>query len=191
MQLRSLALVGIFVACSALLPVQTSAQQNDVKSAADRLWAKLLTKCGDTYYTGGYSFGDDQHFEGLGLPLFPKPTSDDVTKAAAEFKGVSFVITTLNVTQADKLNGIEWSGILDLYSTAFRTKGPQDSGWGEWENGSGDRREAGASCCAREAYAGIGIDLVKQRGTWLYHGVPIERLEVIKPSCDEAKKINQ
>jgi hypothetical protein len=95
-----------------LLPVQTLAQPTDPKAVENGLWAKLLTKCGDAYYTGAYSFDDGRTFGLLekDLTVPGQMNSDDIPKAATEYKGLSFVIAPVRVSQADKLNGVEWHG---------------------------------------------------------------------------------
>ncbi len=189
MGLRASAFAGSVLACVTLLPVHTLAQPNDPKTVENGLWAKLLTKCGDTYYTGAYSFDDGRTFSLLEKDLtVPGPmNSDDVAKAATEYKGASFVIAPVRVSQADKLNGIEWHGYMQVFSTTWRTRRLTDGLWSDWQESGRRRAEA-----PFETEAGsFSVEVTRQNGAWLYSsaGAPFERIRVVKPSCDDARQI--
>jgi hypothetical protein len=188
---RTSAFVGSVMACVTLLPVQTLAQPSDPRSVATGLWAKLLTKCGDTYYTGAYSFDDGRTFSLLEKDLtVPGPmNSNDIAKAATEYKGVSFVVAPMGVTQADKLNGIAWHGYMQVFSTSWRTVRTTDGVWSDWQDSDRRRPEA-----PFEPVAGsFSVEVMKQNGVWLYGsaGAPIERIRAVKPSCNDARRIGR
>lgn len=136
------------------------------QKAAEELLAQRITKCGNSHYTKDLDPG--------GYPL-----------GLYEFKGLSIQITASPLTEADKLNGIEWKGTVILVakaSRAFKVPGMLEGGkvgatkqeWLAWENG------------AKIDHQNISGSLVKRNGRWhlqLQIGVMGVNLKPIK--CSE------
>jgi hypothetical protein len=135
------------------------------QKAAEQLLWKKVTKCGDSHYTKDFGPGD-----GL-LGLY-------------EFKGLSIKITASPLTEADKLNGIEWKGTVILVakaSRAFKVPGvaegqlfAREKVWLNWENG------------AKIDHQTVSGSLAKRKGRWhlqLQTGVMGLNLKPVK--CSE------
>ena len=136
------------------------------QKAAEALLAQKITKCGNSHYTkdldpGGYTLG-----------LY-------------EFKDLSIQIKASPLTEADKLNGIEWKGTVILIakaSRAFKVPGMLEGGkvgatkqeWLDWESG------------AKIDHQSVYGSLLKKKGRWhlqLQIGVMGLNLKPIK--CSE------
>lgn len=76
------------------------------------IWDRVLTNCGDSYY---------KYYPGNGFVELK------------EFKKVVFVLHSKPITEADKLNGIEWQGNVEFTYKLYRSKLPRGS-WQPWEN---------------------------------------------------------
>ena len=129
------------------------------QKAAEALLAQKITKCGNSHYTKDLDPG--------GYPL-----------GLYEFKDLSIKITASPLTEADKLNGIEWKGTVILVAKAsrpFKAEGfERKPAWQAWENG------------AKIDHQNISGSLAKRKGRWhleLQIGVMRVNLKPIK--CSE------
>jgi hypothetical protein len=150
--------------CSKSDPPGAEPVTSDAKTAAAEFWGKRITKCGDSAYTVMKDQGGG-------------------TLAILEFKNVSFTIIRSNspISEADKLNGIEFKGTTLLVAKATRAfKTPMGFGqkqqWMEWANGAQDQ--------GQDIYASI----VKKKGRWViepgnYFATPTATFKAIK--CSE------
>lgn len=88
---------------------QTSALDNEAIATVKEFWEQHTTKCGDSYYSS-------EDFRGM------------IT--IHEFKNVSFSARrTGPTTEADRLNGIEWKGNVEILTRLYR-----DNNEGTWSN---------------------------------------------------------
>lgn len=94
------------------LDAQASAQ---AKEHLESVWLKR----GDLYYAVAGSGGQES--------LNPR--------RLVEAKGLSFQVQAIPLTPADKLNGLEWSGVVACQFTASRSKPLNSGAWGDWQNG--------------------------------------------------------
>lgn len=136
------------------------------QKAAEELLAQKITKCGNSHYTKDLDPG--------GYPL-----------GLYEFKNLSIQITASPLTEADKLNGIEWKGTVILVAKAtraFKVPGMLEGGkvgatkqeWLDWESG------------AKIDHQSVYGSLLKKKGRWhlqLQIGVMGLNLKPIK--CSE------
>jgi hypothetical protein len=106
--------LGIVLAQSTVSP-----QTADARTEARKIWEKVLTRCGDSYY-----FFESNH------------------KLLYEYKDVSFSVSPSRaLTRADQLNGVEWAGVAFMLATAdrYRTETGRWEMWGAL-NAESDRR---------------------------------------------------
>jgi hypothetical protein len=86
-------------------------------------------------------------------------------RSLIQAKGISFMITAESLSEADKLNQVEWSGQVDVSAIASRRKPLQPSAtWQDWQSGL-------------ELYNGDGATtyvLVKKAGQW----------QIVRPACE-------
>ena len=85
----------------------------EAQSEAERYWNSLLTKCGGTTYAKDNRQAVDQIYEFRDLSIRTKPRK---------------------LTDADKQNGIEWTGDANLESKTSRVL--TGDKWGPWREGS-------------------------------------------------------
>jgi hypothetical protein len=86
-------------------------------------------------------------------------------RALIEAKGITFNISSQPLSEADKLNQLEWSGEVNVVAVASRRKPMQPgAAWKDWETGL-------------ELYNGDGATtyvLEKKAGRW----------RIVRPACD-------
>ena len=99
---------------------------SEANEEATKAWDSYFTKCGDSWYTAMPGFGK------LNL---------------CEYSSVSIKTEKSPLTDADKLNNIEWKGNTYLSSPAERC---YDGGWGQWNS----------------AGINLTISLTKRSGQW-------------------------
>jgi hypothetical protein len=94
----------------------TSALKSEPEKMADEYWKKTLTKCGDHYFTL-----NSVHDMGTGI---------------SEYQGVSFAIEDFGMSDANRLNGYEWSGRAVADCRATRYSNAESGGtWTDWQTG--------------------------------------------------------
>lgn len=91
--------------------------------------------------------------------FFPRcGSSNYYTEAASgqygELEGFSIDIEPFQMTEADRLNGIEFRGHVRIQARLYRTSNPQTNKWNDWSQGSPMN------------IASDVIDLQKRRGKW-------------------------
>jgi hypothetical protein len=130
-------LLWIFSAsCSFPVASGESALTKEADKLAREYWNSGLTKCGDYYY------GRTRRKI--------VPYADEVL---LQYKDLVFETKPGKVTEADKLNGIEWKGSSYLTPAAYRVYSYKSKEWEQWRNGA----PIGVSTYA---------NLIKQRGEW-------------------------
>ena len=140
----------------------TSGLEGEAKKAAEELLGQKITKCGDSHYT------EDLDPGGYPLGLY-------------KFNDLSTQITPSALTEADKLNGIEWKGTVILVAKATRpfkvpegTIGLSKPQWLAWENG------------AKIDHQNISGSLAKRKGRWhLELQIGVMRLNLKPIKCSE------
>jgi hypothetical protein len=83
----------------------------EARDVAQQYWDKYLTTCGDRY------FAYENH-----LPMTPNHLY--------ELKGPTFSIQSYDLSEANRLNGYQWSGLMEMNCTATRTY--WDTEWTAW-----------------------------------------------------------
>jgi hypothetical protein len=111
-------LLGLLILCS-LPPACTSRSKPsqspldaEARQKGEEYWYGALTKCGASYY-GKYEPNDFTY----------------------QFNDVSIELTSSQLTEASRLNGIEWSGWATLQSKTSRMR-VKKMEWDTWRNGS-------------------------------------------------------
>lgn len=89
-------------------PIDSEAQQQ-----AEKYWGSLLTKCGGTLYGKDNREAVDQIYE---------------------FRDTSIRVKHRALSDADRMNGIEWSG--DAYFDSKTSRVLTGQKWGPWRDGS-------------------------------------------------------
>ena len=148
-------LLGLLILCS-LTPACTSRSkpsQSPLDAEAwqkgEEYWYSALTKCGDSYYG--------------------KLEPDDFTY---QFNDVSIELSPTQLTEASRLNGVEWSGFATLRCKTSRMR-VKNLKWEPWQNGS--------------AYPLVNVEMKRVTGKWLFHGEE-NRKPLLKPiDCSEVK----
>ncbi len=141
----------------------------EAEATAKQLWDTLLTKCGDSYFYAGSPFDASGSLTMLQAP--------NRQPRATEFKGAQFALVPVEMSQAQRLNGIEYIGQMTMVSAAFRTGA--GGNWGAWIDGpagrvvrNGDDIVAGAlGDFAGDAFdmgggGLIPLKIVKAKGVW-------------------------
>jgi hypothetical protein len=120
-------------------------------SEADRIikqyWDKTVAKCGDNYITD--------------RPYMSGTTVVPGERLITAFKGFSYSVQSYPVTEADKLNSIEWHGRTNFYSTSYRYWIPNvktGGTWWHWSEGTP----------ADYSYIDLIVELEKEKGHWFY-----------------------
>lgn len=100
-------IMHILIFC--LISCGSGGSVSEEQKVALEYWDARLTKCGDSYY--------------YQLPDYETPSEGGKSqdRMIVQFKGVSFNIITVQPTEADKLNGIEWKGYTAMKYSAKRT----------------------------------------------------------------------
>jgi hypothetical protein len=86
---------------------------------AKKYWDERLTKCGDTYLAHNLS------------PNFTTPEF-----AIIEYTRVSVWVNPVELSEADKLNGFEWSGGTGFWYTSMRFKPNGKAKMSDWIDGA-------------------------------------------------------
>lgn len=123
---------------------QTPSLDDEAVSAVKEFWEQHATKCGDSYYSS-------EDFRGI------------ITQH--EYKGVTFVARgTGPTTEADKLNGIEWRGLVEQRASSQRDN--HEGVWTNWKQSGG-----------------YDIGATKREGKWSV----VQEIHIAqqrKPECD-------
>ena len=108
---------------SAVTP-QAAALDNEAISAVKEFWEQHTTKCGPS----DYGYEDNYPFQIM-----------------HQYTNISFVSQrTGPTTDADRLNGILWNGIVQIKTGAYREK-PKGYEWSEWKQNQSLVDEIGAT----------------------------------------------
>jgi hypothetical protein len=107
----------------------------------------VVSKCGDSFYMDG---------------IYVNPPIR--THALFEFKTSEPTVLAFPITEADRLNGIEWHGIVEIPVSAYRYHDYDEKKWHGWFNGPPPRREA--PNFLSELPPTLGSSISKVKGKW-------------------------
>jgi hypothetical protein len=143
-------------------PHARAAAPNEPGVTANKLWSKLLTRCGDSYFYAG------SVFDGSGM-LSDVQVSHQKT---LEFKGVHFNSVPIRVTDAERANGIAYRVRVTLIAHLYREGGEG------WQDGPATRPRNTDDIVARAIGSvnsnlfdmgnngAMALELVKYKGIW-------------------------
>lgn len=124
-----------------------SAGDIQAKGKGDAYWASHFSQCGDSFYTVQSEAGSE-------------------VKKLVEVKKVVRHVAASRLSEADRLNGIEWAGESSFYGAAWRTL--QDGNWGAWYE-----------------TPPATVEMLKQNGTWTTGRTSLVA-NLTPIACDEA-----
>jgi hypothetical protein len=113
-------LVWLSAACSTKLGPAGSRLDAEAKEEAEKFWATQTTRCGDSYYR---------------KQILPEK---DNYVLYFQMRDAEVVVTPNKVSEADRLNGIEWKGETSFRPKASRVWGTEKGAWYEWKPGMGN-----------------------------------------------------
>ena len=158
---------GVICLLLVILSVKSGRQTSEADVAAKHFWDRMGKQCGDGYYMNVSVFSLSLWLTGGFMPG---------AKGLTEFRGFSYFQTKNNLTDADKLNGFEWSGRTSFSAKMYRSW--ESARWSDWQDGSG-------------LSMGSSGTLFKKNGQWFYgagayQGVPIGSFRFPDPvNCAE------
>jgi hypothetical protein len=126
----------------------TSALDREAKEEATKYWNSLVTKCDNSFYIGDNTKKIHHLYD-----------NDDYR--LAELKGISTEIMSTPLSEADKLNGVEWKGTTHLRVKSARFVMSGDPPWTEWFD-TDNKMEFFRNGLTRE--------MRKQNGKWIFEG---------------------
>lgn len=106
--------------CSAGAIFDAGSGNSEAKRQAEKFWASQVTKCGDSYYR---------------KEVLPKK-GDYVL--LYEMKEPTVLAEPSKLSDADRLNGIEWDGRTIFSPKSSRVWGQDPGTWYEWKKGMGN-----------------------------------------------------
>ena len=105
--------------CSAIKGGGDSSLTREAERQARDYWEAGFTKCGDFYYA-------NSHTGGMGMRIL---------KTLLQYKKLDVTVESKPLSEADKLNGIEWKGESALNPVAYREYVYKLEKWDDWRNG--------------------------------------------------------
>lgn len=110
----------ILTACGGNFGSATSSAESEAQKEAEKFWATQVTKCGESYYR---------------KEVLPKK-SDYVL--LYEMKEPTILAQPRRLSDADRLNGVEWEGTTTFSPKSSRVWGQDPGTWYEWKKGMGN-----------------------------------------------------
>lgn len=182
---RALAIATFCVVLLFTLSCGGSAISKEARKKAQEWWDASVVKCGDDLYTkvarDGINMG--RAFENKDQPLI-------------QFKPVTVQIIEDPITDADKLNGIEWKGYAAIpLKLTFRYYDEREKKWSSWREGSviyapNQLRDAFNTLAGKKVDYPLSIELRKEKGQWNYESNNGESKinPLAKPDCADIPK---
>lgn len=127
-------LTYLSLACSSSPGMAGSSLDAEARREAEKFWGTQITKCGDSYYRKEVLKKND-------YVLY------------YQMKNPTVGVTSQPVSEADRLNGIEWKGSTAFRPEASRIWGTEKKGWFDWQRGPGGVPE-------------LSHGMKKMKGTW-------------------------
>jgi hypothetical protein len=164
MSLRNLVsasmLLTLVAGCGALLPPG----DREANKITEQYKENAFTKCGDDYVS----------YEGW---------VNGATNRLTAYRGLSVTYAEFTVSDADRLNGVEWKGRISVQCSAHRNLTNQ--GWTQWSGGCVN----GAWPLPDGHYMDVPINIMKYKGRWfretLRGNVPIEEYSIKRAACGD------
>jgi hypothetical protein len=160
-RLCGIALVAVSVCIASLAQ---AAPASESAAVVHRLWDKLLTPCGESYFYAGSFFDRQGMASEIGAGQHP---------SVMEYRGVRFNTVPIRVSDAEKLNGVSYRARVTMIAHVYRSDG------GSWANGP-DLQPRNMNDIAGQALANvigdmgqigatgsIAFELVDFKGKWL------------------------
>jgi hypothetical protein len=115
------AIAALATICGALTaPSAPAAPVAEGGAAAQQLWARLLTHCGESWFYAGSVFDRSGMLSDVGAGAHP---------SVLEFRGVRFNTVPIRVSEAERLNGISVRDRVTMIANVYREDG------GVWQDG--------------------------------------------------------
>lgn len=111
-------------------------QDTEAESAAQRFVDKTFSNCGASYV---------------------RPVAGRIGTSFSEIRGLSVSVRSNGITDADKLNGYEWSGNILMQCNSIRDFN-SFHGWSPWYSG-----------CSSLTSSTITVPLSKWKGQWTFY----------------------
>jgi hypothetical protein len=116
--LSAATLAYLSLACSSLTGAGGSSLDSEARREAEKFWAAQVTKCGDSYYRKEALIKKD------GYVIY------------YQMKDPKVEVLPQPVSEADRLNGIEWKGSTAFVPGASRTWNTERKSWSDWGKGA-------------------------------------------------------
>jgi hypothetical protein len=145
--------LGLLIFCSLPLACTTRSKPSqspldvEAQQKGEEYWYSALTRCGDSYYG-----------------------KDEPSDFTYQFNDVSIELSPTQLTEASRLNGIEWSGWATLRCKTSRMRVKK---WEPWQNGS--------------AYPLVNVEMKRMTGKWLFNGDENRKPLLKAIDCSEVK----
>jgi hypothetical protein len=110
-------LTYLSLACLSLTGAGGSFGDADARQQAEKFWAAQITKCGDSYYRKEVLIKKDNYV------------------IYYQMKDPKVEVLPQPVSEADRLNGIEWKGTTAFVPGASRIWNTEKKGWSDWGKG--------------------------------------------------------
>jgi hypothetical protein len=145
----------LFCSCVAKIDSSDSSLTSEADRLAKQYWDSGLNKCGEFHY--------GRTWIRIGLP---------VADVLFQYKDLEVETKPGKITEADKLNGIEWKGTSYLKPSAHRHYNYKTKKWTVWRNGVPSQPT-------------VYANLIKQRGEWSIGKNVIEDMHYKKINCED------
>lgn len=156
----ALVICGAF-ATVAPLPAASAAPSPE--TVIHGFWNKLLVQCGNSYFYGGSVFDDSGMIGGV-------MRGDQ--RSVYEFRGVKFNTVSVRITDAERMNGLEYHARVTMMAHLFREAGET------WQDGpdlqarnandiiGSALRDVGGDMGEMGSGGAMAFDFMKAKGTW-------------------------
>ncbi len=160
---RTLALVSAICALANAICAAGAPPVSEPQAVTNKFWGKLLVPCGGSYFYGGSFFDRQGMLSTLGAGNNP---------SVIEFRGVKFDTVPEQISDAERLNGLQYRARISMIAHVYREDG------GQWMDGpelqprniDDVMGKALQSIVADAGQLGDGgaivFDLVKSKGHW-------------------------
>lgn len=115
--LCAVTLAYLSLACSSLTGAGGSSLDAEARREAEKFWATQVTKCGDSYYRKEALIKKDDYV------------------IYYQMKNPKMEVLSQPVSEADRLNEIEWKGTTAFVPKASRAWSTEKKAWDEWLKG--------------------------------------------------------
>lgn len=130
--------IALVLLSAALLTGSFSQTQNlysEAQSQASKFWLQRFKRCGDSFLSKSF--------------IGSKP--NQVFMGYREWKNLTWRVESRAITEADRLNGVEWLGYSWISASAVRDTNKTGKNWSPWMQGVKDAGE---------------IKVLKKNGQW-------------------------